>query len=301
MSDEQIEKIFLPFERVSSTARHIEGTGLGLAIAQQIAKMMGSEIQVKSMPDRGSCFWLSVTFPLATDAEIATVSRGKGKIIGYRGKRYNILIVDDIAVNRYIIVSVLTALNFNCFEAENGREGWEKVLQIRPDLMITDLLMPVLDGWEMTQKIRQVPALKDTIIIASSASAGSSDRAESLAAGCNDFIAKPVNLENLLALLQKYLKLEWIYERSESIVEPQNNLQKAIEVFPPAAKIKLLLAAAKIGDIEEIENRSRELKTLDSQYGEFCDRLLSLAEEFDEQGILRLLEEAGKSENLATH
>ncbi len=288
ITPEQLTKIFLPFEQVGAKSRQAEGTGLGLAISLKIVNMMGSEIQVTSAPGEGSTFFFEVELPIAT--ALTAAANEKGPIIGYEGSRRKILVVDDKEVNRQMLLEVLAPLGFELKEAANGEEGVKQARSFRPDLIITDLVMPGLDGFEMARQLRALPEFRDTIIIASSASVLSQDRATSLGVGCNDFLHKPVDLEQLLAYLQKYLKLEWRYEElAASVSTAATDVGLAI---PPAEELEKILAAAKIGDIMAIEEETRRLMAAGERYTAFCDRVLELVAEFDDGAIAQLIEES---------
>ncbi|MDB9517817.1 ATP-binding protein [Roseofilum reptotaenium CS-1145] len=298
MTAEQVRKIFLPFEQVGNKIRQAEGTGLGLTISQKIVRLMGSEIQVISKPGEGSTFYFEVELPIASEwVETDTVSQ-IGQIIGYRGDRYKILIVDDKSVNREILVTVLTSLGFECQEAEHGEDGFQQAIGFQPDLIITDLVMPVLDGFEMVRKLRTLSQFKDTIIIASSASVLAKDQENSLEVGCQDFIQKPVELQQLFQCLQRYLKLEWIYE---DIISPEPE-QSAVsddceKLLPPRHILEQIYQAAKIGDIAEIEALAQPLEQ-DERYRSFANRILVLVTNFQDMAIVRLIEQSLDSSTL---
>ncbi|MFB2839718.1 ATP-binding protein [Floridanema evergladense] len=285
MSPEQLAKIFLPFEQVGSQYRRAEGTGLGLTICSQIVAMMGSKIQVSSQLGVGSIFWFDVDLPLSNEWINTAASSEKGKIINYEGERKKILIVDDKEVNRMVIVEFLKPLGFLIAEAENGREGLTKLAEFAADLIITDIAMPEMNGYEFVREIRQLYPQK-LPVIASSASVSQSDQSLAIASGCNDFLEKPIDLEKLLIFLQKYLNLQWIYENKETETQPE---QQEI-IFPTSEELKTLYKAIKIGDITAVEEEAKRLAQMNSQYQDFRARILSLAAEFDESGIIKLIE-----------
>jgi len=283
MTREQVEKIFLPFEQVGSTSKRAEGTGLGLAISQQLVEMMGSSIIVTSTPGIGSRFWFDLELPVATNWAKAATALELGQIIGYTGPRRKILVVDDKDVNRAVVVEVLDSLGFECAEAINGEVGLAVAREFLPDVVITDLVMPVLDGFEMTRRLREIPPLKNVIIIASSASVLKEDQFNSLEAGCDDFLPKPIDIEQLLARLQKYLQLEWVYES-----QPQTDVAGNTElVAPPEDFLVKIYEAARIGDIGAIEH---EAESLDARYSSFANRVLELAAEFEDTEVMKLVE-----------
>ncbi|MBP0029331.1 hybrid sensor histidine kinase/response regulator [Roseofilum sp. Guam] len=286
MTPEQLEKIFLPFEQVGSKSKQSEGTGLGLTISRQIVAMMGSEIKVKSRLGAGSTFWFELDVAIAEEwVQSATVSK-KGKIIGYEGEPKKILIVDDGSVNRVVIAEVLRPLGFIIDEAGNGRQGLEELEAFQPDFIITDIVMPEMDGYELVRTIRESYA-QNLPILAASASISLADQSLAIAAGCNDFLSKPINFEMLFDHLQKYLNLQWIYETGN---EGKTDTELAAMVIPPIEKLQAIYEAAKIGDIEEIELLAGEIAEQDSRYEQFTQRLLELASRFDDRPILDLIQ-----------
>jgi signal transduction histidine kinase/DNA-binding NarL/FixJ family response regulator len=293
MTPEQLDKIFLPFEQVGDSAHKVEGTGLGLAISRKIVEMMGSQIYVESTYGKGSKFWFDLDLIEATDLMKLEKTNSEQNVIGYQDERRKILIVDDRWENRAVIVNLLEPIGFNLIEANNGQDGLEKVREYQPDLIITDLSMPVMNGFEMTQCLRNLPEFKNALIIASSASVFSFDRQKSREAGCNDFIPKPVQARELLEQLQLYLKLEWIYEtkdNSELVTETQNTFTEVDEmVIPPSQELTNLYQAAKGGYVLRITEEANRIKQLDSKYTAFANSVLKLADEFDDEAIANLI------------
>lgn len=284
MSPDQLEKIFLPFEQVGSQSKQSEGTGLGLAICRQIVEMMGSKIEVKSTLNAGSVFWFEINLLLSDEWVSSATSSERGKIIGYIGEAKKVLIVDDRPVNRIVISEVLKSLGFLIAEAENGREGLEQLAKFKPDLVITDIVMPEMDGYELARTIRQSYS-QELPILAASASVSQADQSLAIASGCNDFLEKPINLEKMLMFMQKYLNLQWIYAETETKVTPEQPEM----ILPTSEELKPLYQAIKIGDIEEVEEEAKRLAQMNPLYQGFCDRILTLAAEFDENGIIKLV------------
>jgi PAS domain S-box-containing protein len=294
MTPEQLEKIFLPFEQMGESARKAEGLGLGLAITQQIVSLMGGKIQVESSPKQGSTFWVELDLELATAALKADTKTDPKVIIGFRGEPRKILVIDDALENRSIIKNVLSSIGFEVIEAVNGKEGLEKIVATHPDLIITNLMMPVMDGFEMTKNLRMLPEFKEAIIIASSASVYAADRQKSQESGCNDFLAKPIQLEELFSKLQTYLQLEWIVEMPE---ESLLTVETTSEIkIPPASELIALYHAAEIGDIAGVESEVNRLLQLSPLYTSFAEQLLQLAKDFEEEEILQFVEKHFQNE-----
>ncbi len=289
ITPEQIEKIFLPFEQVGEKKKRVEGTGLGLAISSKLAELMSSKIQVESTLGYGSKFWLDIDLLLARDwVNTAVVVQNK-KIIGIKGKKPKVLIVDDQKENRSLVIQLLELINFACFEASNGQECLDKFLEIQPDLIFTDIKMPVMDGLEMIRSIRNSFQLENLPIIASSASVFELDRYTSLQAGANDFLPKPIQIDDLLKLLKKYLQLEWIYEETTSqeqiSLPPPSVVSKTELIPPPAAELKKLLDLAMRGNIQGIEMLLDELEKSDEKFIPFNIKVRQLADNFQIKNI----------------
>jgi signal transduction histidine kinase/FixJ family two-component response regulator len=216
IAPDDLDKIFQAFEQVGDRQRQAEGTGLGLAISQRIVQLMNGQIQVKSQPGVGSEFFFEVELAIATDwVQQNSFTTGK-QIIGYEGQRRSILVVDDRWENRAVLVNLLEPLGFQVSEAENGQAGLEKIRQSQPDLVITDLAMPVMDGFELLKQVRSAKDLQHQKIVVSSASVAEAYREMSLDAGGNDFLAKPVEVSELFNLLATHLELKWKYEITAS-------------------------------------------------------------------------------------
>ncbi|VXD23509.1 Integral membrane sensor hybrid histidine kinase [Planktothrix serta PCC 8927] len=291
MTSEQLERIFLPFEQVGETKKNTEGTGLGLAISQKIVSLMGSQLQVQSQLKEGSIFWFDVELPEAK--EWANTSRNihKGIVNGYLGKQRKIIIVDDNWANRSVIVNLLEPIGFEVIEANNGQEGLDKAKAIFPDFIITDLVMPVMDGFALINQLRQLPQLKDTVIIASSASVFDSDQHRSLDAGANAFLPKPVSADLLLELLQVHLNLEWIYLSAESPV-PDQNLPSNSQPETPEIPIEILshlYELAQEGDADGILAEAHLIQTHYPPYFAFTQQVIRLAENFQLKKLRELL------------
>jgi signal transduction histidine kinase/DNA-binding LytR/AlgR family response regulator len=284
MTPEQLEKIFLPFEQVGSKSKQSEGTGLGLTICRQIVAMMGSTLEVESEWGEGSRFWFEVELQVSDEWVSRAAVLEQGKIIGYEGERKKILVVDDQILNRTVVYEILTPLGFVISEAKNGREGLEKLPEVKPDLVMTDIMMPEMDGYELARKIREL--YSETVpVLAVSASVSLSDQNLAIAAGCDEFLDKPLDIEKLFKALKRYLELQWIYEERSPKEGPSSPM-----IIPKPEVLTPLYKALKIGDIEAIEKTAYRLKEEEREYEAFSDRLLQLAAEFDERGILELLE-----------
>ncbi|MEH2159486.1 MAG: ATP-binding protein [Nostoc sp.] len=287
----ELSKIFLPFEQVGEKKRQAEGTGLGLAITQQLVQMMGSDIYVKSQIGQGSSFWFELEIPEATDWVKSAIAASEKQIIGFEGSPYTILMVDDRWENRTVITNLLQPLGFNVVEASNGKEGLKKAIALKPDLIITDLLMPEMDGFELIKHLRQTPEIQDIFIIVSSASVFEADQNRSLQAGGNAFLTKPIQLDELLHQLEQYLNLVWIYSKSQPDGEKakEATIVTAQLTAPSPQVLQEIVTLATKGNFNAILKWADKLEETDITFAPFADELRQLARQFDEDLILSFL------------
>ncbi len=291
---EKIETIFLPFEQVSSVYRRQKGTGLGLALSQKIVNILGSKIEVSSTPGFGSTFWFELEFPIATEWKNTAPIADQGKIVGYQGQRRKILIVDPNPENRLILLDILKPIGFECMEATNGEEALTQVKYFSPDLIITDLEIPILDGFQFAQSLRKLSKFNHIVIIAATNQGLSPEQVNRIKANFNDFIFQPIDIKKLFFYFQKYLKIEWVYESTLPLDHQSTSLASVLEnttlIVPPALELAQIYAAAKIGDITAIEEEAKRLQEIDTKYIPFVNRILALADSFEDKEILNLVE-----------
>jgi len=209
MTAVQQERLFKPFEQVGEARRREGGSGLGLAISRELVRLMGSDIEVSSEANAGSRFRFDVELPLGTDRRLESPARGRPS--GYAGRRRSVLIVDDVPQNRAVLVDSLNVLGFDLVEAVDGQQALACAERVRPDLIVMDMTMPVMDGLEATRRIRQSPALAGIPILASSGSTNNETEASCLEAGADAFLPKPIDHEAFLAETARLLSLTWIY------------------------------------------------------------------------------------------
>ncbi|MDR3415818.1 MAG: ATP-binding protein [Nevskia sp.] len=202
----ELRSIFDPFEQAGEPRHRSGGTGLGLSISRELVHVMNGEIGVESEPGRGSCFWFELTLPLEETAPVAPM---RSRFVGYRGPRRKILVVDDVAANRAVLADALGAVGFQVCEAADGREGVEQAKATRPDLILMDIRMPVMDGAAATHQIRQHPGLQYTPVLGLSAGADAEDVSVSLAAGASAVLEKPIDVDRLLLEVGRLLRLSW--------------------------------------------------------------------------------------------
>ena len=185
-------KIFEEFQQVDNTpTREKGGTGLGLAISKRIVEMHGGRILVDSELGKGSTF----TIRLPVNAG------GEGRLHEQTNS-----VVEDQEDNRRILRDLLGSVGFQTLEAEDGEQGVAAAEAHRPDLILMDIQMPILDGYEATRRIKANPALRAIPIIVVTSYALSGDEDKARAAGCDDYITKPYSPRQLLAKVNQHLR-----------------------------------------------------------------------------------------------
>jgi signal transduction histidine kinase/DNA-binding response OmpR family regulator len=286
IAPEDAGKLFQAFEQVGEQHRKTEGTGLGLAISQQIVQLMGSQIQLKSQLGVGSDFCFEITVPLAADWS-QQQTQAVGNITGYEGEPRHILVVDDRWENRAVLLNLLEPVGFVISEAEHGAAGLEQMRQKRPDLVITDLAMPVMNGFEMLKQVRGNVELASLKILVSSASVAQLDQQMSLDAGGDDFLAKPVQVGELFRLLEKHLNLSWITEASPAaITEVVTEL-----IPPPVTELRTWLELVQEGRLKKLIVAAEQLTEQHQQYQPFVAQVVQLARQFQSEQLERLLQQ----------
>ena len=276
MTPQQLGRIFQPFEQVASAQRREGGTGLGLAISQQLVRLMGGNIDVASEPGKGSTFWFEIAVPVAASGPAAVTPQETPA--GYEGERKRLLVVDDVPQNRALMLDLLQDAGFIVAAATNGLECLVLLDSFRPDLILMDVMMPVMDGHETTRQIRRMPGWGNLPIVAVTASAGAEDERKSMDAGVNAFLAKPIDHDLLLRTIGKLLSLTWITEQPAAAPAASEGDEEAGMVAPPAGEIEKLWQLAQIGNMRQIREQAGYLRGLDPAYAPFATRLDALAQ-----------------------
>lgn len=217
---EKIASVFGEFEQVDArNKREFEGTGLGLAITKRLFELMNGEILVESEFGKGSVFTGIVDLPLdkteqtgqfdQTEALQATNPKESVKTLGATRRR--ILIAEDNKTNQFVITSMLKKLDVELCIAENGHVAVEKFIEFKPDVILMDVSMPVMNGLEATSAIRSEEHTNESArvpIIALTANAMRGDREKCLEAGMDDYLSKPVDKTALIEKLHAWLEKE---------------------------------------------------------------------------------------------
>jgi signal transduction histidine kinase/DNA-binding NarL/FixJ family response regulator len=292
MDADQLQRLFQPFAQVHDAARRVAGSGLGLSISRQLVRMMGGDILVRSVPEEGSVFWFELA--VQVPQTVAGSARVERSAIGYAGAPRSVLIVDDIAENREMLAWLLRLLGFQIDEADNGQTAIARAQAKRPDLILMDMMMPVMDGLQATRHIRADAGLKEVPIIAISASVTAEDRQKWVASGGNGFEAKPVRRESLLRQMGELLDLTWIYRDGDggAAAAPAEGEPLAPESIPPADELQALHRLTQAGNMAAICDEAERLAQAEARYRPFADRVRRLANEYQVRALATLVKES---------
>ena len=201
------QRIFHPFTQAdSSMSRRFGGTGLGLGISQKLVEAMGSTIAVHSEVGRGSTFEFAIRFHRTEGPESSGHRSANGDDFVVPRLQGRVLVVEDDRINQRVIGHFLKKMGLETGLAEDGRTAVKRALEENWDAVLMDCHLPGLDGLEATRQIRAQRPDRTLPIIALTANVSTEDRAACLAAGMDDFLAKPVRVELLAATLQKRLR-----------------------------------------------------------------------------------------------
>ncbi|GAB4117495.1 MAG: hypothetical protein Fur005_45460 [Roseiflexaceae bacterium] len=286
IAPQDLETIFRPFEQVRGRPQQREGTGLGLAISQSLLQKMDSQLHVQSELNAGSTFWFELVMPASASAATEQPAN-RPVILGYEGLRKTILVVDDHASNRQVLITFLQALGFQLIEAHDGLMAVERFQEHQPDLILMDLSMPQLDGIGATSIIRKQPNGQHVPIIATSASVFDIDRQQSLLAGCDAFLPKPIQLDQLTELLEDHLQITWLTEQQRL----SNDDDQQMMQIPTSEELHHLYDLAMIGDMLALQDRTNQLSAQHPELRMFARHVGELANQFEVEQILTFLTE----------
>jgi CheY-like chemotaxis protein/anti-sigma regulatory factor (Ser/Thr protein kinase) len=270
-----LDRIFHPFERADAArAKGTVGTGLGLTITKLLTNVMGGDLTVKSELGKGSCFRLKLLLSEVSRPRIASTK--EDRVRGYLGPRQTILVVDDDEVQRKLACDLLTPLGFDMLSASGGTECLTLAERNKPNLVLLDLAMPEMDGWQVAQCLRQSSRERIAIIILSANAIDLNRRPEELLH--DDYLMKPIDLRQLLKKIHALLDIEWVYEPEHS---PELSPSSGQFATPPGSDIDELIVLGEIGHIRGIREKLLAIENDSPRYREFVGQMLAIVNAFD--------------------
>jgi PAS domain S-box-containing protein len=251
--------IFAPFEQIDgSSTRSYGGTGLGLAIVKKTVELLKGSIKVQSTVGEGSCFTVSI--PLVESETPGLDNKPEVEDPAFKPDSV-ILVIEDNPMNQEMMEALFEGLGLKIQLAENGKEGIEKTLALKPDIVLMDIHMPKMDGVEATRQIRKIPECDDIPIIALSADVLSEQQKKTMEIGFNAYLTKPLDFEKLLPLLTKHLPLREIEEKQPTPEEPnENDIRFSRDELKVSVEDKVLVKLPEL--IKLLKGKTDECETL---------------------------------------
>ncbi|MEI6694764.1 MAG: PAS domain S-box protein [Bacteroidota bacterium] len=290
IAEDEIKLLFKHFVQTASGIKTSSGTGLGLALCRELCLLMGGDISVKSQLGEGSIFIFTVAVKKGSP-EIAKNIPNK-RVIGIEntGKKYQILVVDDKDENLKVVVKLLQWVGFETMEAVNGQDALEKFEKGRPDLILMDMRMPIMDGFEASRLIKLTEKGKLTPIVALTASSFEDERKKIKSLGLQGYIRKPFREAELFNTLAGILGIQYIYEDEKPSMLKKYSLNET-GIKQDVAKLSSdlrsqMLDAIVLADIELLIDH---IKSIQKEHPELADYLITLANNYDYNYLQQLL------------
>jgi signal transduction histidine kinase/ActR/RegA family two-component response regulator len=273
-----LERIFQPFERArTARAKATIGTGLGLTITSLLTKIMGGDITVRSAVGKGSTFRVKLFLSEMSRPRIASTM--EHRVRGYIGPLQTILVVDDNEVQRDLVRELLAPLGFRVMIAATGKECLLLAKQHNPNLILLDIAMPEMDGWQVAQRLRREPGERAAIIVLS---ANAIDPHHMLEAErlYDDTLMKPIDLRQLLKKIHALLNIEWIHD-AEVTQAPLPAESLSACMLPPGGDIDELIRLGEMGHIRKILEKLNEIESGAPEFRDFITHMRTMMNAFD--------------------
>ncbi|MFH1080659.1 MAG: PAS domain S-box protein [Pseudomonadota bacterium] len=290
MSEDEISRLFQAFEQTSAGIRS-GGTGLGLSLSRGFAQIMGGSISVASTIGKGTVFRFEIPVKEGKEEEASLeVSKRRVLRLSPGQREIRVLIADDRETNRQLLSRLLAAAGFPTREVVNGEEAVRMVREWKPQVVLMDMTMPVMDGYEATRRIKSSPDIRNTAIIAVTASAFEEDRQRILAAGADGFLAKPFKDTELFENIARLTGVEYLYhedgatEKPSRAAEDEAAMIKTAAALPPDL-IGQLRSAVERADLDRLNDLAGQLAT---DYPFFAQRIHEMAVRYQYEELIEL-------------
>jgi signal transduction histidine kinase/CheY-like chemotaxis protein len=299
----ELEALFNGAIEPETKRKHQDVRLLGLPISRQLVRLMGGDIAVSHSPLGGICLKAHLSAQLGFAPQISTQPIHR-RVVGLESDEaeYRILIVDDSKVNRQIMLQILEPVGFKIKEAVNGREAVDIWLEWQPHMIWMDVKMPVMNGYEATERIKSHPNNQATSIVALTASTWEEERSHLLQAGCDDFVGKPFSESIIFEKIAQYLGVNYLYEEPKLLTAKEldclnTNFQlksDSLRVMSSEWLLRLERAATEL-DREEITELLAEIP---DEYSFLVAALQGQVDNFDFDKIIDLVEQVKKPQTL---
>ncbi|EIJ41719.1 PAS domain S-box [Beggiatoa alba B18LD] len=273
IAQRDLSNLFKPFQQVGDLLAEAEGTGLGLAISARLVEKMGGKLNVRSQLGKGSCFWFDISLPAIQQTHYLTTQYESPEVIGIKGNKPLILVVDNVLENRSFLVTLLSDIGFRVLEAENGKIALNLLEMQTPDALLTDLRMPVMSGITLIKEVRKQKKFDHMVIAITSASL-SEYQCDYLNMGCHAFLYKPININELFTVLQEHLGIVWIYAE-------QNMVQTIGHYVLATEQSDVLLGYIKSGKVRALLTYVDQLVNEHPELVAFKTEVKALVQQFD--------------------
>jgi signal transduction histidine kinase len=290
----ELHQLFRYFEQTRSGLNAGTGTGLGLAISREFARLMGGDITVDSQPGQGTVFRVTVRLsPVEATVVSPQTRRGRVRCIMDGQPTRRILVVDDHQDSRRLLCDTLSQLGFEMEEAADGPTALVAFQRWRPHLLVLDLWMPGMDGFEVIQQIRSNPEGQRTKIVVLTAAAFEESRRQSLAIGADVFLSKPFRSEELLEQIGRLLGIEFAYDDPDASTNPMKGSPGSLDIARvnmagwPAELLHQIRSAVASADLELLLALLDQGRSIDP---DAADALRQLAEHYEYEKLMQMIE-----------
>lgn len=292
------DRLFEAFVQTQSGLTAYEGTGLGLTISREYVQLLGGQITVASTLGKGSTFAFEIPTVSLENSDASTVlGSPQGRVIGLEPGQptYKILVVDDVDLNRKLLIRLLSDVGFEVRETINGREAIALWQTWRPHLIWIDMRMPVMSGETATRRIKALDVAGKTRLIAITASAFSENKTAAIASGCDDFVSKPVRAAEIFEKMAQHLGIRYQYAEtvgdSASDTVDESLTPEGLAQTPSAWQYALTQATLDLDD-EAISDLAAQLPS--AQIG-LARAIKKCVKNLAYKELLRALQEAEKA------
>jgi signal transduction histidine kinase/DNA-binding NarL/FixJ family response regulator len=283
---DDMERIFRPFERArSARAKATGGTGLGLTITRLLIQTMGGELTLQSTPGKGSSFAVRLLLSEVDRPRVAPVA--EEAIVGYAGARQCVFVVDDNEVQHTLLLDFLAPLGFDVVLASSGTECLQLIKNHKPNLILLDVSMPEMDGWELARHLRQRLRERPAIVMLSALTI---DKNRELGPERlhDDYLMKPVDFRQLLEKIHTLLNIEWVYE--DTVNTPAPTIPSRAAVGLPRQQLDELIHLGQIGHFRGILDKLKEIEHGSPGNRHEIARIRAVANTLDLDHYVRVLE-----------